>query len=217
MIYNVYKPAGWSSFDVVKKIRNITKEKKVGHGGTLDPFAEGVLIIGTGKDTKTLQQYTNTDKSYKAVLKLGELTDTLDKEGTITKIKPVPDLNAEEIATVLNSFRGLQTQIPPMYSAKKIKGKRLYLLARQNLEIPREPVSINIYSIRLIDFNNSEIKFSAIVSKGTYIRVLGQDIALKLGTVGHLISLIRTKVGDFNYKNSQSIQNFQEKWKLTTI
>lgn len=217
MIYNVYKPAGWSSFDVVKKIRNITKEKKVGHGGTLDPFAEGVLIIGTGKDTKTLQQYTNTDKSYEAVLKLGELTDTLDKEGTITKIKPVPDLNTEEIVTALNSFQGLQTQIPPMYSAKKIKGKRLYLLARQNMEIPREPVSINIYSIRLIDHNNSEIKFSAIVSKGTYIRVLGQDIALKLGTVGHLISLIRTKVGDFNYKNSQSIQNFQEKWKLTTI
>lgn len=217
MIYNVYKPAGWSSFDVVKKIRNITKEKKVGHGGTLDPFAEGVLIIGTGKDTKTLQQYTNTDKSYEAVLKLGELTDTLDKDGTITKIKPVPDLNTEEIVTALNSFQGLQTQIPPMYSAKKIKGKRLYLLARQNMEIPREPISINIYSIRLINHNNSEIKFSAIVSKGTYIRVLGQDIALKLGTVGHLISLIRTKVGDFNYKNSQSIQNFQEKWKLTTI
>lgn len=217
MIYNVYKPAGWSSFDVVKKIRNITKEKKVGHGGTLDPFAEGVLIIGTGKDTKTLQQYTNTDKSYEAVLKLGELTDTLDKDGTITKIKPVPDLNTEEIVTALNSFQGLQTQIPPMYSAKKIKGKRLYLLARQNMEIPREPISINIYSIRLINHNNSEIKFSVIVSKGTYIRVLGQDIALKLGTVGHLISLIRTKVGDFNYKNSQSIQNFQEKWKLTTI
>jgi len=217
LIYNVYKPAGWSSFDVVKKIRNITKEKKVGHGGTLDPFAEGVLIIGTGKDTKALQNFTNTDKAYEAVLKLGEATDTLDIEGAVIQKKTIPDLSTKKINKILKSFEGPQKQIPPMYSAKKIKGQRLYKLARQGIEIEREAININIHSIELMEYNKSKIKFNAVVSKGTYIRVLGLDLALKLGTVGHLISLIRTKVGDYNYKNSQSIQNFQEKWKPITI
>ena len=120
------RPVGWTSFDVVKKIRFITKEKKVGHGGTLDPFAEGVLVIATGKDTKQLTEITGTDKSYIATIKLGEITNTLDTEGIIMEKKEIPSLNDDKIIKVLNTFLGETWQIPPMFSAKKIGGKRLY-------------------------------------------------------------------------------------------
>lgn len=217
MLINIRKEAGWTSFDVVRKIRGITGEKKVGHGGTLDPFAEGVLIIGTGKHTKTLSFVSNTHKSYEAVIKLGEETDTLDTEGKIIKSAPIPDLSHDTIQTVLRSFLGIQMQIPPMYSAKKVKGKRLYKMAREGKTIEREPVEITINKIELINFSNDRITFSSNCSKGTYIRVLGSDIAKKLGTVGYLIELVRTDVGDVNIKDTLTIQEFQEKWKSISL
>ena len=131
MIINIDKPIGWSSFVVVKKIKNITKHKKVGHGGTLDPFASGVLIIGTELDTKKLTSITNSDKTYEVQLELGKITDTLDNEGEIIQIKEVPDFDSETIKSVLKNFLGKQKQKPPMYSAKKHKGVRLYKLARK--------------------------------------------------------------------------------------
>ena len=152
MILNINKPVGWTSFDVVKKIRSITKEKKVGHGGTLDPFAEGVLIIGTGKDTKTLSEFIDEQKQYKACLKLGVLTDTHDIEGKTIKKMEVPCLSIGAIKNVLNSFIGYNYQIPPMYSAKRVNGKRLYELARKNITIERKPNKVRIYSISLISF-----------------------------------------------------------------
>ena len=130
MILNIHKPIGWTSFDVVKKIRGIIQEKKVGHAGTLDPFAEGVLIIGTGSDTKKLHMITGEDKSYIAFLILGQETDTLDIEGEIIRKTPVPELDIENVKMVLNSFLGYSMQKPPMFSAKKINGQRLYNLAR---------------------------------------------------------------------------------------
>ena len=213
MIININKPVGWTSFDVVKKIRGITKEKKVGHGGTLDPFAEGVLIIGTGKHTKELANVSNSNKSYEAVIKLGQETNTLDTEGDIIETAPIPNLSDEQIQATLESFLGKQSQIPPMFSAKKINGKRLYSLAREGITVERESIEITIEAIKLISFKADEIRLSTTCSKGTYIRVLGSDIARKLGTVGYLIELTRTHVGNANIKESLTVDEFQEKWK----
>ena len=215
MIYSIYKPTGWTSFDVVKKIRGITKEKKVGHGGTLDPFAEGLLIIATGKDTKQLANISGASKSYRAVLKLGETTDTLDTEGQITKTKPVPELNEKIIINVLNKFVGEYEQIPPMFSAKRVDGVRLYKLARENKTVERKPITVNINNISLNSINGDYVDFSVTCSKGTYIRVLGQDIADKLGTVGYLIRLIRVKVGKFQINDSSTIEKFESVWMST--
>jgi len=216
VILNIHKPIGWTSFDVVKKIRWIIKEKKVGHGGTLDPFAEGVLIIGTGQDTKKLTSITAEDKSYTAIINLGEITNTLDTEGEIIETQLVPKLSQVTIEKVLNSFLGSSLQIPPMFSAKKVNGQRLYKLARKNIEVKREPVEIQIKHISLDGFTESTITFSVICSKGTYIRVLGKEIAEKLETVGYLTSLIRTQVGCYSIDESQSIQEFEASWKLST-
>jgi tRNA pseudouridine55 synthase len=215
MILNLHKPVGWTSFDVVKKVRSIIKEKKVGHGGTLDPFAEGVLIIGTGKDTKKLTSITSADKTYIARLCLGEITDTLDTEGQVIEAKPVPEINADDIHKVLDSFLGTSCQIPPMFSAKKVNGQRLYKLARKNIEVKREPVQINIKSIGLLDYLDHSLSFSITCSKGTYIRVLGKDIAEKLGTVGYLKSLVRMQVGPYSIDDSKTVEEFQASWKLS--
>ena len=144
MIINIDKPIDWSSFDVVKKIRNITKHKKVGHGGTLDPFASGVLIIGTEIDTKTLTSISNSDKTYEAELELGRTTNTLDTEGSIVDEMQIPEIKSNIIVSDLKSFLGSQKQQPPMYSAKKHKGTRLYKLARKNIEVDRKDIDINI-------------------------------------------------------------------------
>jgi len=215
MIFNIYKPVGWTSFDVVKKIRGITKEKKVGHAGTLDPFAGGVLIIGTNSDTKKLGKISGTIKSYQAVLQLGEETDTLDLDGKVITVKPVPTLDKNLVESVLNNFIGKYKQIPPMYSAKKINGVRLYKLARKNITIDRAPVEVNIIDLTLNDIQDKQIDFSVTCSKGTYIRVLGQEIAKKLGTEGHLTKLQRIAVGDFVVQDSIPLKEFEAKWMST--
>ena len=215
MIFNIYKPVGWTSFDVVKKIRGITKEKKVGHAGTLDPFAGGVLIIGTNSDTKKLGKISGTIKSYRAVLQLGEETDTLDLDGKVITVKPVPTLDKNLVESVLKNFIGKYKQIPPMYSAKKVNGVRLYKLARKNKTIDRAPVEVNIIDLTLNDIQDKQIDFSVTCSKGTYIRVLGQEIAKKLGTEGHLTQLQRIAVGDFVVQDSIPLKEFEAKWMST--
>ena len=210
MIINIDKPIGWTSFDVVKKVKNITKHKKVGHGGTLDPFASGVLVLGTEKDTKKLSSITHSDKSYIAELQLGKLTNTLDTEGDIIEERIVPDLNEKKIVKVLDSFLGAQKQRPPMFSAKKHKGVRLYKLARKKIEVQRDEVDISINDISLVSLLSNKIIFNVDCSKGTYIRVLGSDIAKSLGTIGYLTNLKRTRVGDFLIEDSVSIDKFNE-------
>lgn len=206
MIININKPAGWTSFDVVKKVRGIIKEKKVGHAGTLDPFAEGVLVLGTGPDTKKLTDITTANKSYRAELTLGKATDTQDRDGRISAEKLVPELTKETIVAVLASFNGPQEQIPPMYSAKHVNGQRLYKLARKNKTVERVPVKISIDQISLLDYTEPVISFNVTCSKGTYVRVLGADIAAKLGTVGHLTALIRTSVGSYHIADATTIE-----------
>ena len=210
MIINIDKPIGWTSFDVVKKVKNITKHKKVGHGGTLDPFASGVLVLGTEKDTKKLSSITNSDKSYIAELQLGKLTNTLDTEGDIIEEGIVPDLNEKKIVKVLDSFLGAQKQRPPMFSAKKHKGVRLYKLARKKIEVQRDEVDITINDIFLVSFVSNKIIFNVDCSKGTYIRVLGSDISKSLGTIGYLTNLKRTRVGEFSIEDSVNINKFSE-------
>ena len=215
MIYNINKPIGWTSFDVVKKIRNITKLKKVGHGGTLDPFADGVLIIGVGKGTKLLTDIVNEKKSYNATLLLGKETDSLDNEGEIVKRKSVPKLNEDLVIKILNSFLGRYIQKPPMFSAKKVNGVRLYKLARKKIEVERDDQNCTIYDISLKSIENNIIEFAVTCSKGTYIRVLGSDIAKKIGTVGYLTKLTRTSIGKHSLSRSLTIKNFESKWKST--
>ena len=215
MIYNINKPIGWTSFDVVKKIRNITKLKKVGHGGTLDPFADGVLIIGVGKGTKLLTDIVNEKKSYNATLFLGEETDSLDNEGEIVKRKSVPKLNEDLVIKILNSFLGRYIQKPPMFSAKKVNGVRLYRLARKKIEVERDDQNCTIYDISLKGIESNVIEFAVTCSKGTYIRVLGSDIAKKIGTVGYLTKLTRTSIGKHSLSKSLTIKNFENKWKST--
>tara|TARA_B100002051_G_scaffold167075_1_gene157768 strand:- start:1212 stop:1865 length:654 start_codon:yes stop_codon:yes gene_type:complete len=215
VIINIDKPAGWSSFDVVKKVKRITRYKKVGHGGTLDPFATGVLIIGTESDTKKLTEITNFVKAYQVELVLGKTTNTLDTEGEVVFRKKIPDIDSELIKSILNKFLGKQKQKPPMFSAKKHKGVRLYKLARKNIEVKRDDIDIFIHNIELVNFTNNNIRFIVECSKGTYIRVLGKDIAKKLNTVGYLSALKRTKVGDYLIDDSLSIDEFEDKWKST--
>lgn len=216
MIYNIYKPIGWTSFDVVKKLRGITRDKKVGHGGTLDPFAEGVLVIGTNADTKVLTEISGTIKSYRATLTLGEETDTLDIDGKIINTCPVSILDEKKVKSVLNDFLGESEQVPPMYSAKKVNGVRLYKMARKNQFVERKPSPINIYDIKLNHIEENKIDFSVTCSKGTYIRVLGLEVAKKLGTVGHLTRLTRTAVGEYRIHDSVRLTEFEEKW-ISTV
>ena len=217
MILNVYKPVGWTSADVVRKVKWLTGESKVGHGGTLDPFAEGVLIIGTNRDTKMLTSVTASDKTYEAVLQLGEETDTLDVTGTVVKKKRVPRLSKKIIEEVFTKFKGDILQIPPAYSAKKINGVRSYKIARQGKVIVHQPITVHIYSLKLLDFDFQSICFSVTCSKGTYIRVLGSEIAKALNTVGYLNKLIRTSIGAYSLVDSKSISELEKEWKHISV
>lgn len=203
----VNKPAGYTSHDIVSKIRKQLNIKKVGHTGTLDPLATGVLPILLGNGTKLSQYLMNHDKEYIATIKLGEKTESGDLEGKVIEQKEVPSFSREQIIQALDSFKGKQNQIPPMYSAIKVNGKKLYEYARHGEMVVVEPREIEIYNIELIDYQPKEIKFKVACSKGTYIRSLCEDIAEKLGTVGTMSALQRTQVGEFKIENTISIED----------
>ena len=209
-ILNVWKPVGWTSFDVVKKIRRYVRPSKVGHAGTLDPFAEGVLVLCVGKMTKKVESLMDHEKEYVATIQLGQETDTLDTEGKVVKEKNIPPFSTEVIEGVLNDFLGESTQIPPMYSALKVNGKRLYELARQGKVVERKPRKIRISEIQLLESDSNSLKIRVKCGRGTYIRVLASDIAKRMDTVGFLKSLVRTEVGEFNEQDSMSVENVVE-------
>lgn len=199
----INKQKNFTSHDVVNVIRKKLNIKKVGHTGTLDPNATGVLPILVGKATKISKYLIEHDKTYIATIKLGEKTDTGDNEGQVIEEKLVPtDLKKEDINNVLQIFLGKQKQVPPMYSAIKINGKKLYEYAREGKEVKLEAREIEIYKIQLLEYKNSKIKFEVECSKGTYIRTLCEDIAKKLGTVGYMEELQRTKVNNFKIGDS---------------
>ncbi len=204
----INKTKGCTSHDIVYKIKKMLNEK-VGHTGTLDPMAEGVLPILVGKGTLASKYLINHDKKYIVELQLGTKTDTADGEGRIVKQQPVNKeiLTTKNIEKILQSFVGKQEQIPPIYSAIKINGKKLYEYARKGQEIELKPRKIEIYNIKLINYSVEEkqIKFEVFCGKGTYIRSLCEDIAIKFETVGYMKSLKRIQVGDFKIEDSITI------------
>ena len=185
-------------------------EKRVGHIGTLDPFATGLLIVMLGKGNKCAQFLDDATKRYEATIKLGEKTNSLDIEGEVILRKDIPNLTKEKIIEVLNSFLGKQKQTPPMTSAVHVNGKKLYEYARKGVEVDRPSRDIEIKEIKLIDLKEDEITFEALVSKGTYIRVLGSDIAERLGTVGHLKALRRIEIASFNVNKAVKMEEAKE-------
>lgn len=205
----VNKETGYTSHDVVAKVKKILGEK-VGHTGTLDPNATGVLPLLIGKGTGLAKYLLNHDKTYIATLKLGEKTDTADGEGMIIERQDVKEVSIEKVEKVLQNFLGKQEQLPPMYSAIKVNGKKLYEYARKGEKIDIKPRQIEIYNIKLVEINNLEIIFEVSCSKGTYIRSLCEDIAEKLNTVGYMKALNRTVVGEFNIENSVKINDVDE-------
>ena len=212
-LFPVWKPKALSSGDVVKTIKSKFNFNKVGHCGTLDPFAEGILLIVTGEETSNSIKYMSETKTYRTVISLGQQTDTLDNTGVPIKSYKVNDTNftKDYFENILSSFEGAIMQRPPAFSAKKINGIRLYKLARQDVFVHLKPVKIFIEKINFVNYADHELTIEVICEKGTYIRQLGLDIAKSIGTVGHLKSLVRTKVGTYVYENSLSLEDI-ENW-----
>ena len=194
---NVYKPVGKTSHDVVAILRRVTKIKQIGHTGTLDPFAEGVLPICIGKATRLIE-YMNGDKAYVGTVQLGKSTTTYDIEGEEVNTSD-KTVSLDEIETALNKFKGDIEQLPPIYSAIKVQGKKLYEYARDGKDVKIEPRWVNIKEINVLNFDkkNRLLELYIACSKGTYIRSIANDLGVELGTYGHLVKLVRVKAGDF--------------------
>lgn len=205
LILVVNKEKDFTSRDVVNKLSKILNNKKIGHTGTLDPLATGVLVCLTGKYTKLVDMITALEKEYIAEIKLGIKTDTLDITGNVLETSEIEPFNLEYIKETLNSFIGKYEQVVPKYSAVQINGKRLYEYARNNEEIELPKRLVEIKNIELLSYEKDSIKFKVLVSKGTYIRSLIQDICEKLNTIGTMNSLVRTKQGNFHIENSYTL------------
>jgi tRNA pseudouridine55 synthase len=203
------KPFGWTSFKVVHIIRKITGAKKVGHAGTLDPLATGLLIVCTGKKTKEIIKYQEGEKTYTGIISLGKKTSSMDLETEVIEVKPFSGITNSDIERVKDSFLGEILQIPPMYSALKVKGKTLYNLARKGKIIKREPRKVQVSKFLIKNIKLPDIEFEITCSKGTYIRVIANDLGEKLGTVAVLSSLRRTNIGDYSVKNALKVEEFE--------
>ncbi len=210
-IINVYKEAGFTSHDVVAKLRGILKQKKIGHTGTLDPAATGVLPVCCGKATKVCELLTDKDKSYRAVCRLGVETDTQDMTGAVLKEYDITGIDENKIRECVNKFVGEIKQIPPMYSALKVNGKKLYELAREGKVIERKPRNITISEINIIEIDLKEKTFTMDVtcSKGTYIRTLCHDIGKELGIGATMQSLVRTRVSVFKIEDALTLSDIE--------
>ena len=208
-IINVYKEKGYTSHDVVAKLRGIAGQKKIGHTGTLDPDAEGVLPVCLGKATKVCELLTDKDKTYRAVLFLGQTTDTQDASGTVLETSDISNLNESQVTEAVQSFVGEYAQIPPMYSALKVGGKKLYELAREGKTVERKARNVKIHSIKILRVDLPRVEMEVSCSKGTYIRTLCHDIGEKLGVGGCMESLLRVRVGRFVLADSLRLSEIQ--------
>ena len=210
------KPAGMTSHDVVNRVRRILKTKKVGHTGTLDPFATGVLVMLVGKATRLAQFVDKDEKEYEAVIRFGFETDTGDRTGSPkSKVQSPKSLRKEDIESVLPQFRGEIEQIPPMYSAKKVAGRKLYEHARKGVEIVREPVKVTIRKLEIVDPTQiiepfSEVRIRVVCSAGTYIRTLAEDIGRAVGVGAHLDALRRTRAGRFSIADATTLGDMEK-------
>lgn len=211
---NVYKPAGKTSHDVVAILRRVTKIKQIGHTGTLDPFAEGVLPICIGKATRLIE-YLDDEKAYIGTIQLGKSTTTYDTEGEVVKTSS-KTVNINEIEEALKFFQGEIEQLPPIYSAIKVNGKKLYEYARNGEEVEIKPRKVTINKLEILKFNQETNTLELYIdcSKGTYIRSIANDLGEKLETYGHLIKLVRVKAGKFNVENSTQLEYFDSLEKI---
>jgi len=206
------KPSGPTSFQIVSKIRKITGVKKVGHSGTLDPKASGLMIVCTGKKTKEMDRFINLNKTYSGIIRLSLMSPSMDTETECTEIPLQKDLDEKRIFEIRDSFLGEIEQIPPMYSAVKINGKKLYDLARKGKTIERQPRKVLIEKFEIEKIDLPDIHFKITCSKGTYIRVIADDFGKKLNSGGILVELRRTGIGEFRVEEAFTIDNFSAKF-----
>jgi len=211
-IINVFKPKGITSYDVIRRIKKILNIKKVGHTGTLDPNAGGVLPVCVGNATRLSEYILNSKKEYIGELTLGYETDTQDGDGKVIKYSD-KIVEEEEIKMAFEGFKGEIEQVPPMYSAIKHKGKKLYELAREGINVERSPRNVTVYDMNIIEIHENKVLFKVLCSRGTYIRTLCNDIGTKLGTYGYMSYLLRTKVGNFVIEDGMSIEELEKKVK----
>lgn len=218
-IINVLKPSNMTSHDVVSFMRRLTKIKKIGHTGTLDPNAAGVLPICIGKATRVSEYFNDKEitKTYRGELFLGEKTDTLDKYGELLDKKDIVDFSSQKLSEAIEKYKGEISQIPPMYSAKKIDGQKLYQLARQGKEVERKPRNVTIFSLDIISQNKKSIMFEIECSSGTYIRTLFEDISNELGNYGIMSFLLRKKVGEFSIENSYTLEEIEKEYEKNKL
>ena len=206
----INKPLYWTSFDAVRKIRYLTKTKKVGHAGTLDPLATGLLIVCTGKFTKKINEYMAQEKEYTGTITLGAITPTYDLESEPADFKPIENIKTEDLQKATLPFTGNILQTPPIHSAIKKDGKRAYELARRGDDIKLEPRAVTISKFSLVKVEMPVIHFKVVCSTGTYIRSLANDYGAQLGVGGYLSSLCRTRIGNFLLKDALSIEQLEE-------
>jgi len=204
----INKPLRWTSFDAVRKIRNLIRIKKVGHAGTLDPLATGLLIICTGKYTKKINEYMAREKEYTGTFTLGATTPTYDLESEPVNFKPTDFLTDDIIKDTTSKFTGEIMQVPPAHSAIKVGGKRVYELARQGKEVKLEPRKLTIHEFEIVKIEMPVIHFRVVCSTGTYIRSLANDFGAELGCGGYLSSLCRTRIGEFLLTDAMTIEEF---------
>lgn len=213
-ILSFNKPAAWTSFDLVNKVKHLLKRQlgvkkiKVGHAGTLDPLASGLLIVCTGGATKKIDELQGMEKEYTGTFELGVTTPSFDRETETDKTWPIEHITHEMIIQAAKSFEKSFEQIPPVYSAIKIEGKRAYDYARENLEIELKGRPVTIRTFEIVDIRMPEVEFRVVCSKGTYIRSLARDFGIALGSGAYMTSLKRTRIGDFHIDNAQDVEEF---------
>jgi tRNA pseudouridine55 synthase len=213
----VDKPRDWTSHDVVAKLRGITGIRKIGHAGTLDPMATGLLVVGIGRATKQLASITGQTKAYEAEITLGAVSDTDDAEGAVTPRQHVHEPELADVVRALEGFQGTLQQLPPAYAAIKHQGRKLYELARAGREVPREPRTVVVHELILDTYSWPRVQFRCVVSKGTYIRALARDIGEQLECGGYLSALRRTAIGNFDVSDAVSIDELQKGWEAHVL
>jgi tRNA pseudouridine55 synthase len=210
------KPVDWSSFDVVKKIRNLLRQRlgvkkiKVGHAGTLDPLATGLMILCTGKATRDIESYQDMPKEYEAIFRLGQTTPSYDLETEVDGEYPTEHITNDLILETIQNFTGESVQVPPIFSAKRLGGKRAYEFARQGREMEMEPVKITIHELELLGLEGADLRLRILCSKGTYIRALARDFGEAMGSGAYLADLRRTAIGHFLVKDALTLRKFEE-------
>jgi tRNA pseudouridine55 synthase len=209
----INKPLYWTSFDAVRKVRNLVRTKKVGHAGTLDPLASGLLIICTGKFTKKINEYMAQEKEYTGTITLGATTPTYDLESEPQDFKTIDHITKEMLEAATRPFTGIIQQVPPIHSAIKLEGKRVYELARKGVDVKLEPRQINISEFSITNIELPVVHFKVVCSTGTYIRSLANDYGAQLGCGGHLSSLCRTRIGNFNLSDAMTIEDLDDEIK----